>query len=255
MRRAFLASVNAMRAQLGDELSFELLGIMADEFDRELSERSRQPLTSGYLRGAAFARDRLPGEASLSVSFNLVNPKAVQWADQHAAAMVTQVGGETRTAIRSIIREALNDGASPGEVTRRIRDLIGLTERDALAVGRLRTRLEEEGRSDDQIGRLTKAYADRLLRRRAQTIARHETMQAANQGQRGLWQQAADDGLLLASEWERRWMIARDERTCAICRPLDGKRAPMLTGSFPGGITGPPIHVQCRCVTGLVRKS
>ncbi len=254
LRRAFLAAVRSMEPLIEAGVGSDVIRAMMAEFDSVLSERGRPILERTYLGGATFARDRLPRQASLSVSFDLVNPKAVAWADQHTGEMVTQVSSQTRKAIRATIRDALNDGASPEEVARRVRALIGLTERDALAVGRLRTELEESGRTGEQIDRQTARYAQRLLRRRAETIARHETMQAANRGQEGLWQQAVDDELLVASEWQRVWMIARDERTCKVCRPLDGKHAPMLSGSFPGGISGPPAHVICRCVTGLVRR-
>lgn len=250
MRRAFLSSVRAMLTvfddgDTGGGISPSLISDMIGELERQLSDRAAPIQGQSYLTGATFARDRLPRDARLGVRFDLVNPKAVEWADLHTGAMVTQVSDQTRKAIRATIRQALDDGLPPSEVARRIRSLIGLTERDALAVGRLRTRLEDEDRAPDQVERMTTRYANRLLRRRAQTIARHETMQAANAGQLGLWRQSVDDGLLLESEWERRWITAHDERTCPICKPLDGTRAPMLTGAFPGGYGQPPAHVTC----------
>lgn len=80
------------------------------------------------------------------------------------------------------------------------------------------------------------------------------TMTAANRGQEALWSQAVADGLLAEADWERMWLVAKDERTCKVCQPLDRKRAPMLGGTFPGGVAGPPIHPRCRCATGLIEK-
>jgi hypothetical protein len=139
-------------------------------------------------------------------------------------------------------------------VAREIRALIGLAERDALAVGNLQTTLLEDGRRPEQVERMVARYANRLLRRRAETIARTEIMTAANRGQEALWSQAVADGVLAEADWERMWLVAKDERTCTVCEPLDRKRAPMLGGTFPGGIVGPPVHPRCRCTTGLVEK-
>lgn len=259
LRRAFLAAVREMlvvleSADTSNGVSSTVLSDMLRAFDTTLTERGQPSLEQAHTRGAQFAYDRLPRSVTVGYSFDLINPEAVLWSQIHSATMVTSVSDETRRAIRSAITRALSLGADPRDVARQIHDLIGLTERDALAVGNLRTRLIEEGRSDAQIERMVARYAARLLRRRAETIAIHETMTAANRGQEALWSNAVGDGLLVASEWERKWIIARDERTCKLCRPLDGKRAPMLGGSFEGGVVYPPRHVRCRCTTGLVRK-
>lgn len=259
MRRAFLAAVREMlvvldAADTRNGVSAGTLSDMLRAFDRVLTERGQPVLGEAFTRGAQFAYGKLAQTATVGYTFDLIDPEAVLWSQIHSATMVTQVSDETRRAIRAAITRALSLGADPRDVARQIERLIGLTERDVLAVGNLRTRLIEEGRSDAQIERMVTKYANRLLRRRAETIAIHETMQAANRGQEALWANAVRDGLLVESEWERKWIVARDERTCKLCRPLDGKRAPMLGGSFEGGVLYPPRHVRCRCVTGLVRK-
>lgn len=258
LRRAFLAAVAAMLLLLDDAdtrggVSERLVFDLVRELDRVLTERGQPALLAAFVQGSTFAADRLP-VASVGLSFNLVNQRAVDWAARQSATMVTLVGDETRRAIRSVITRAVRDGLSPAQVAWEVRALIGLTERDALAVGNLQTALLEEGRKPDQIERMVKRYANRLLRFRAETIARTEVLSAANRGQEALWSQAVADGLLVETDWERIWLTAQDERTCKVCRPLDRKRAPMLGGSFPGGIAGPPAHPRCRCAAGLVEK-
>ncbi len=258
LRRAFLAAVAAMLllfdgADTRDGVPSGLVYDLVRELDRVLTDRGQPALLAAFVRGATFAADRLP-VASIGLTFNLDNQRAVDWAARQSAAMVTLVGDETRRAIRTIITRAARDGLSPAQVAREIRALIGLTERDALAVGNLQTTLLEDGRKPAQVERMVARYANRLLRWRAETIARTEIMTAANRGQEALWSQAVADGLLAEADWERLWLVAKDERTCKVCQPLDGKRAQMLGGTFTGGVAGPPVHPRCRCTTGLVEK-
>jgi len=261
-RRAFLAAVAAMAGLLADADAEDgvppsLVGDMVRALDRVLTERGQDILIRAFLIGAAHARDRLPddGAASVAIRFDLVNELAVRWAAVHGGSMVTAVSDETRRALRGIISRAVRDGTAPRNVARLVGLLVGLTERDALAVGKLRTSLIEEGRSSSAVDRLVVRYANRLLRARAETIARTEILTAANRGQEGLWQQAVSDGLLDPNAWERVWIVARDERLCTVCRPLDRTRAPLLGGAFEGGLTGPPAHPRCRCTSGLVERT
>ena len=46
------------------------------------------------------------------------------------------------------------------------------------------------------------------------------------------------------TEWV--WNAVLDPRTCPICRPLHGTRAP-TPSAFPQG--PPPLHARCRCIT------
>jgi SPP1 gp7 family putative phage head morphogenesis protein len=74
---------------------------------------------------------------------------------------------------------------------------------------------------------------------RALTIARTETLRAYREATRATYRQMG------VQQWE--WRSARNERTCAACWAMDGKRfsvdEPM------------PAHVNCRCVMLPVTKT
>ena len=74
-------------------------------------------------------------------------------------------------------------------------------------------------------------------------------MRAVHQGQREVWEQAVEDGLLDAG-MKRTWIVTADDRLCPICEPLDGETAD-LDGLFAGEFEGPPAHPNCRCTEGL----
>ena len=94
-----------------------------------------------------------------------------------------------------------------------------------------------------------------LIRSRALTIARHETMDAANAGQVELWNQAEAEGLLPVG-LEREWIVTDDRRLCPICRPMKGQRR-LKGNNFVSTFSGlsyarPPAHILCRCAIALV---
>lgn len=252
-------AMNAVEVVLRAEappLFMNLLVAGADVANRELRPRGRALRAAAH--GDAFA-------------FDQTNPQAVQWATDNAAVLVKDVTDETRAAIREIITLAFNEGIPPDRAARMIRGVIGLTERGATAVDNLRLRIEEnaggliragnvpirvpeDGMTAARLERTLQAYADRLTRQRALVIARTETLRASNEGQRQLWQQAVQVGLLSGHE-RREWISTPDERECLICEDLDGKTAGLhdnFESATEGGILGPPAHPNCRCTTGIV---
>ena len=152
------------------------------------------------------------GAADFWMKFDMLNPSVIEWARKHAAELIADITGTTRRRIRIAVEE-----------------------------------LQETGDWDFAHDRIMAAVGDEA---RADLIARHETMLAANEGQRLGWDQAKDAGLLSGTE-RREWIITGDERTCPICMTLDGKTA-LLNGTYPGDFAGPPAHVQCRCTEGII---
>jgi len=192
----------------------------------------------------------LPG-----MRFDRTNPLAVAWARQRAAELVRQITEESRAAVRAIIVRATRGELTPRTAARLIRDVVGLTERGAIAVARRREDLGASGLSAARVDAIVTRYVAELTRARALTIARTETIAASNEGQRQLWAQAQSAGLL-GPNAERVWVVAPDRPDkappCPICTGLAGKTAP-IGGTFLGGYSGPPAHPNCRCTTVLGR--
>lgn len=152
---------------------------------------------------------------------------------------------------------AFKEGLPPRESARLIRSLIGLTERDARAVAKLRATLLERGALPAAVEKQTARYAERLLNARAETIARTETMTAAAQGQAELWSQAEAAGLLTGEEL-REWIVTDDDRTCEICLPMDGQQVAKGENFVDGDgneVEAPPAHPNCRCSWGLAEAA
>ncbi len=138
------------------------------------------------------------------VVLDLDSPFVLDAAKKLTADLVTNVNAETKKAIRQMIFEAIRDGDAPVVAQKQIREIIGLTKRDAMLVKRVGIEHPE---------RVTRLRAQ-LVRRRAITIARTETMTASNRGQQAAWRQMMSDGLLDPATFRQKWIVTDDDRLC-----------------------------------------
>lgn len=190
-------------------------------------------------------------------TFRLDNPFVYQWINSHGAELVVQVTDQTRGAIRTVISEAFRNGDPPRRAALRIRNLIGLTERDAKAVLNRWRQLASDGSvSGKRADEMADTYAARLLRRRALNIARTETVNSAAKGVQLSWQEAKSQGFLLPGVMQE-WIAAIEStRTCPICLELDGQQVPVgqqfYSARLGRWLAGPTAHSSCRCAVGLV---
>lgn len=189
------------------------------------------------------------GEATLQEEL------AVEWVQQRGMELVKRISQKAKSAVEVTLLDGMREGWSIQRMTREIRTVIGLSDRDAAALARRRRSLEDYGVGTFKRQKDLDRYRDRLLKRRAETIARTEVVAARNQGQLHAWQVMQEDNELPRGV-ERIWIPARNERTCPICITL-GNLAPVPVGKAflspdVGRIMAPPAHPNCRCSMGLV---
>jgi len=230
-----------------------VLESMAWERSREAAERSwGRILREIFFRSAYKEAERL----KINLNFGLRNPYAEEWIRRHGTELVAEVYDNTRAGIRRIIEDAFRRSDPPYRMSQRIREIIGLTEREAKAVHNYWTRLTLEGnRSAKLVDRMTDSYSRKMLRRRAMRIARTETINAQAKGTQESWRQAREQGIVPTYAMQQ-WIAAKDDRVCPICRALDGQIQP-VGGMFQDNVRGiqlpgPTAHPLCRCSVGLV---
>ena len=186
--------------------------------------------------------------AEFGLSFDVTNPRAVEWIRRHAAGLLLEVGLESRLAVKTIVERMFAESIPPDSAARMIRHVIGLDKRQAHAVVNYAALQPDNDKVE--------LYAKRLLRHRAEKIARTESIAAASGGQQELWLQAREDGLLEHGRAMRQWLVTEDQRLCPICAPIPsfgpvGLDEPFLTGNG-SMVQHPPAHPFCRCATSLV---
>ncbi len=209
-------------------------------------------LESVFAGGMNIGADLLPSDVRIDMRFNSKNLPAQLAAKRTAAKLVTNVAEETRAAIRELVTRGFRNGVPPRELAKQIKPLIGLNRQQARAVENYRTGLVASGLSRTAAIARTGRYAERLLRLRAETIARTEVIRASTEGQIATWKQAVGQGLL-SSKAEKVWITTADDRLCRFCSALDGVHV-QLEGTFRslrGRVAGPPLHPNCRCAIAI----
>lgn len=205
---------------LHDELGVLTQVSKAIEFIEGSADSVEEILFAALVAGAKGANKNLQkrelrAARGYSFSFDKTNPRATSWAKQHAGKLVKQVAQTTRERIRELVESAFESQFDVDDLAREIRGII--RDRD-----------------------------------RALTIARTETMTAANQGQLQLWDQAKQKGLLTGKEGKE-WITTPDDRLCPVCSPMNGEVVAMHKYFDVGGskVDAPPAHPNCRCVVAL----
>ena len=190
----------------------------------------------------------------LEMRFDITNPRAVQAARTLGAELVTNVSNTTRTTIRNIIADVIEGNQTLAEARKVIAQRAGLLPQHAEAVKRYRDNLVASGTKVPQANKMTDKYARRLLKYRAEMIARTEVSRAMSLGQTETWNQARDNDLI-PPDTLRVWITTPDERLCSICGPMDGETATLdgVWETMNGPVSYPSaVHPQCRCSSGLV---
>lgn len=191
-----------------------------------------------------------------TLTFDVINEDSVAFLRRTRFKLVAEITRTTEEGIRQIVIDAYEQGGHPYEQARKIRNLVGLTRRQAIAVDNYEKMLTAEGMKRSQVNKLVTAYRNRQLTARARNIARTETIRAANAGQQQVWQQAVKRGLLDPQTVRRIWIVTPDDRLCPICAPIPGMNPEgvKLNDSFDtpqGPVKEPPVHPQCRCAVAI----
>lgn len=197
--------------------------------------------------------------------FTTLSDRSAQYASTRSAKLVTEITESNRLAIRKIIATAFTEPITVDETARRLRAVVGLHPRWANAVLRFdddgMARLVRDGMSVSEARKkmdvLTKRYKDKLIRRRAEMIARTELQMTQNWSKQAGWVALDNVGILdgqTMKEWRTAPLGSRYGPPCDECQSVRGSRVPW-NGSFANGLPMPPAHPNCRCTAVLIPPS
>jgi hypothetical protein len=192
---------------------------------------------------------------NLIASFDLTNPYAAVYARTSVGRLISGITQTTQEGIQRLIERGIMEGIDVRTTARQIRNMVGLTGQQADWVMNYEMRLLDRGIGDIE-GKVER-YANKLIRQRALSISRSESLDAMNSGQQAAWRAAQDQGYL-DKDVTQTWIVARDSRLCEFCAPMPmmkENQAVKIGEYFTGGdgtmVTGPPLHPQCRCAVAL----
>lgn len=157
-----------------------------------------------------------------------INPYGIKWMKERATHLIDQrLTKSQREVVTAILESSFERGLRAEEIFDEIKANIGLTRRWNQAVANRREKLTAAGYNRDEVESRTEKYREELLGKRAQMIARTETLTAQAEGRNEVWRVADEAGLL--PEVQRRWLSAgptgNPDAPCEICLELDGKTA------------------------------
>jgi hypothetical protein len=163
------------------------------------------------------------------------------------AKLVVEISAQQRRALQRVIERRFDRKSKTNDtLIADIKAVVGLTEREAVAVMNLRDSLIERGLPPTRIANEIEQYSTRLHQLRAQRIARTETVRIQTEGKRAAYKALRKDGVLGKTAYVE-WVAAWD--CCSECRRLNGMTT-SITGLFVtkyGKVKGPPAHPHCAC--------
>jgi hypothetical protein len=192
-------------------------------------------------------------QIELPSALSRIPNEIMEWARQHTALWITQIGETERMAIRNLITEALPAGRPPAAVAREIRAHIGLNDQQAKTLSRFRAAMEAAGMNQKLLERSIEQRAAKMIRDRAKTIAINEALIASKQGNHMAYQNMIRDGYADAEESRRFWLVAPSEVCPDTCQPIpgmnpEGRRLDEPFATPVGPLMIAHAHVRCRCV-------
>lgn len=222
-------------------------------------------------------QDKIPKPSTISVPVdepeNFVVPDSNQfdysafygkWCDERAGNLIVELTENQRKNVKSIIEEALQQGnVLPSSVNRRIKDTVGLTERQLVSnqkyYNNMRNTLKENNPKlsdkeiDERAAEAARKLADKQRSDRAKSISRTELNTAHNQAAYAYVQWAIEHGYM--KNVKRRWVTSGNDNVCPICVALNGQTVPFYEPyKVPAGvkfkgevIEGAPAHTNCCC--------
>lgn len=239
---------------------------------------------------SGMASARLMMSAGINAGFSVNDPNVVMFQIMRSSELVAGVSSEIRDTLRGILATASRSGYTTSTQARVIRDYITLPpswagapvrmEAELLAGDRgvfrrlladptlsprerrvqeimLRREIAERYANGTNTAawaqRTAQDYAENLLNRRAQNIARTETLRAGNWATRESWRQAVRDGVLPQTVLKV-WLVTPDDRLEHEMVPSmnpGGRKLDEYFETPEGPCMEPPSRTNCRCGMGL----
>lgn len=148
LARSILAAFEAQRGAVS--LDALVAAIESGDVGKVLSllgvDASMAPVVTA-LQHATWAAGALGTAQVLRVkgvqfAFNQLNPRLIDWLQTYSLGLIRQIGDGTREGIRQYLTAGMTEGRNPRDVAREVRQVIGLTDRQAQAVKNFRKELE-----------------------------------------------------------------------------------------------------------------
>lgn len=257
--------------------------VRTSAYDRHLAQ-AIDKLDPVFVAGGELMMGQSLRKATLSVSFDARNEATSQFLRGYKMDLIRQIVADQERSVNATVLNSMIQGKAPKAMARAIMDVVGLTRWQGQQVQAYREQLESldptalqrqlrdkrfdgpvaraiesgEALDGESIDRYVNRYRDNWMRYRAVTIARTETLRAANAGGRAAVQQRLADPELEGFDVVKTWAAKNDEKTRDSHRSMDGQEVTGMDTPFTLP-NGQPIRfpqdprapaeeaINCRC--------
>ena len=172
---------------------------------------------------------------------------------KYTGEKITAINQTQLENVRLVFADAYKNGHSVNKIKTRLKQSVGLNNRQMKALQNREAKLLKSGMSKTQTDKALKEYHKKLLGQRAEMIAKTEASFIKNHALDLVVQQNYDlvnqEGMTL----HKKWAVSLWDRACPICQGIDGDEVP-YPENFNGGYFKPPVHPVCYCEINLFYK-
>ncbi len=234
--------------------------------------RTRQVIRRQVESSFTYVAKDLPkaGKVSgvISVTFDYLNPNVLTAIRELDAKILPTLKADVRETVRQNVRAGLEAGKNPRTIARAIREVVGLSPAQELAVRNYRAELESgktgaatsrklhdarykvtEGMTSAKIDKMTAVYRRNMVAYHAETISRTATLDAFKAGQALSWQDAIDKGIVDAAEAQKTWVTVGDSRVRDEHAAMSGETVPYDAAYSNGEVMPGESTYNCRCLS------
>lgn len=191
----------------------------------------------------------LRSATKLNIDFDPNDRALLKAANLKAKNAARLISNESRAAANKAVRQMQKEGLSPRQISRRLRPMLGTTQRQTNSMLLQAKALKAKGRSQIQIDRKLTQLSNRYGKHRARNIARFEGLGAGQYGADSVIASAMEQGQI--EKVEKKWVRANAD-ACPICKRLNGQRVgfdrKFIDRKTSKKYDAPPEpHGNCRC--------
>lgn len=256
-----------------------IFATVGEEYEEAFTEAARQ-------RAQDITENVRGPRGPVQHTFQITEEQTAARVREGQARLIREISDEQRRVIENVIQNGLNASRDTRRIARDVEQSIGLTEKQERAVRNYR-RLLEQGSADaldrelrdrrfdptvqdavdgeiqlspQQIDRMVERYRARMVRHRAEVIARTESLRALSEGKDEAVRQMVRAGEINSTQIKRRWRTARNERVRPHHRAIPGMnpdgvgldesfQTPLGPLRYPRDPQGAPENViNCQCI-------
>jgi hypothetical protein len=204
----------------------------------------------------------------LVVMFDHLNPNVLEALRALDDKILPTLKADVRETIRQAIKAGVEAGQNPRTIARGLRDLVGLSPAQELAVRNYRAELEAgragaatsralhdarftvtENMSAEKVDRMVAIYRRNMQGFHAETVSRTATLDAFRSAQALSWQQAIDAGIVDGDRLMKTWIGVMDNRERPEHVAMQGETVPFDSVYSNGEDTPGQSTYNCRCLS------